>query len=140
MNSIGAIEELMPIGHTIILNAHPELLELALLDDLALSLRLNKDTFFTQANAPEVFPTTTKTSITMACDGEQCGTLTLIAHNFLRQHISAELQAVGRKGFQCQPTLFLLQAPMSVNRIVVPLPLQSQVFSIEVVSSLGQEC
>ena len=57
-DAIGAIGELVAISLTVVVDAHPELLELALLDDLTLALSLNKDAVFAEADATEGLATT----------------------------------------------------------------------------------
>ena len=65
-DAIGAIGELVTISLTVVVDAHPEFLELALQDDLTLALRLNKDAVFTEADATEGLATTEEASVAVA--------------------------------------------------------------------------
>lgn len=95
VEAIGAERELMTIGLTVISDAHPELRELALQDDLTFTLSLNKNAVLAKADATEGLATTEESGIAVARGREQRGALALIAHHFLGQHVAALLQTIG---------------------------------------------
>ena len=64
--AIGAVGELVTISLTVVVDAHPELLELALLDDLTLALSLNEDAVFAEADATKGLATTEETCVAVA--------------------------------------------------------------------------
>lgn len=68
--AIGAVGELVTISLTVVVNAHPELLELTLLNDFTLALRLNENAVFTEADAMKCLATAEETGIAVARRGE----------------------------------------------------------------------
>ena len=66
VGAIGAERVLVTIGLTVVVDAHPEAFELALLDDFALALRLQEDAVFAEADTTKSLATTEEASVTVA--------------------------------------------------------------------------
>jgi hypothetical protein len=70
VDAVCAIVELVTILLAVVTDAYPESFELALHDNLALTLGLHEDALFTQADTPECLSRTEETRITVARSGE----------------------------------------------------------------------
>ena len=77
---------------------------------------------FAETDARKELARTAKTGVAVAFGLDDCCALTQIAHNFLREHIPAGLQTIGRLGVDGKEAFPFCQTPMSVVWIVVPLP------------------
>ena len=53
-DTIGAVGELMSVLGAVVVDAEPELVVFAALDDLTLTIRLDEDAFFAEADATEL--------------------------------------------------------------------------------------
>ena len=112
----------MAIFYAVIIDAQPYLVVFSLFHDLPFTMCLDKDAFLAEADAPEQFARAEEASIAIARGRYQRGALTLIANDFLREHVPRQLQTVGGHGLQREPTLTLRKIPMGIDGIVVPLP------------------
>ena len=95
----------------------------------------------TDAHSP-ILPSDAEQSSVCSCldttTVQHCGSLVLIAHRLLCQHIAGILQIVRRLCVKCQPSLAFSQTPMSVIGIMTPLPLQAKLGIVEIVRCLWQ--
>jgi hypothetical protein len=123
--SVDAIPELMVVLHTVVSNTKVELVVLTRLDDFLLSPKLSIDTLRTEANRIKMLANTEEAGIAVARGFDDGCALALITHDLLRQHITAEFEAVGRLGVDGQIAFALAEAPVGVVRVVVPLPLET---------------
>ena len=87
-----------------------------------MAILLDEYSLFAEADTCEQLASTAKTSVTVAFGFNDRCTFAQIAHDLLREHISAGLQAVGRLGVDGKEPFSLCQTPMSVVWVVVPLP------------------
>ena len=96
--------------------------ERAGLDESALAVLFDEYALFAETDTRKVLASAAEAGVTVAFGLDDCCALTQIAHDLLREHISAGLQAVGRLGVDGEETFPLCQTPMSVVWVVVPLP------------------
>ena len=126
MMAVSAVKELVAVLVADISDAKIELRELARLNNLFTATELNIYALRTKTDGIELLANTKEPGMTIAFGIKQgCG-LTLIANDFLGEHVAAGFQAVGRQGSECQPTLSLTEAPVVVLWVVIPLPLQGE--------------
>ena len=90
-----------------------------------MAVLLDENAVFAKADACEQLARAEETGIAVASGFDNGGTLALIADDFLREHVSAEFETVGRLGMDRQEAWTLVEAPMGVVRVVVPLPLKA---------------
>ena len=95
------------------------------LDQCTMAVLLDENAVFAEADASKQLARAEETGIAVASGFDNGGTLALIADDFLREHVSAEFETVGRLGMDRQETRTLVEAPVGVVRVVVPLPLKT---------------
>lgn len=123
--AISAIEVLVAVLFAVVGDLEIETGEGAWLDQCAMAVLLDENAVFTEADASEEFARAEEAGIAVACGFDNGGTLALIADDFLREHVSAEFETVGRLGVDRQEAWTFVEAPMGVVRVVVPLPLKA---------------
>ena len=138
IQSIGAVIELVAVGLTIVGDAEPKLLEATLLDKGTLLIDFDENAFFAETDASELFARTEKPRIIITRSLNHRKTFTLITYDFLRQHVMTGHQAIGRQSLKSEPAFTGCEAPMSIDWVVVPLPLEAK-RGREVVRGLRQE-
>ena len=122
MLAIGAVIELMVVFYAVVLDAQPYLVEFSLFHNLPLTMCLDKDTLLAKADTSEQFARTEQACIAIARGRYQRGALTLIANDFLCEHVPRQLQTIGGHGLQREPALAIREVPMGIDGVVVPRP------------------
>ena len=123
--AISAVEVLVAVLFAVVGDLEIETGEGAWQDKCAITVLFDENAVFTEADASEQLARAEETGIAVACGFDNGGTLALIADDFLREHVSAEFEAVGWLGMDRQEAWALVEAPMGVVRVVVPLPLKT---------------
>ena len=102
--AISAVEVLVAVLFAIVGNLEIETGEGARQNECAMAVLLDENAVFAETDACEQLARAEETGIAVASGFDDGGAFTLIADDFLREHITAEFEAVGRLGVDCQKT------------------------------------
>ena len=123
--AISAVEVLVAVLFAVVCDLEIETCEGALLDRCAMAVLLDENAVFSETDASKQLARAEETGIAVASGFDYRSALALIADDFLCEHVSAEFETVGRLGMDRQETRTLVEAPVGVVRVVVPLPLEA---------------
>lgn len=123
--AINAVAVLVAVLFAVVGDFKVETGEGSWLYECAMAVLLNENAVFAETNAREKLARAEESGIAVATGFNNRGTLTLIADDFLGEHVTAEFETVGRLGVYRQEARSLVEAPVRVVRIVVPLPLEA---------------
>ena len=125
--AIGTIEVLVTILLTVVGDFKIETCEGAWSDNGTLTVFLDENALFAEADASKQFARTEESGITITFRLDDRRALTQIAYNLLSQHVTTGFQTVGRLGIDSEEPLSLQKTPMGIVGIVIPLPGEFQI-------------